>query len=58
MVKLQAAQTRPRFADGVLAKTQTLSGAPPTPPAASALREFISPEGQGSDPPTMTLTEL
>jgi hypothetical protein len=58
MVKLQAAQTRPRFADGVPAKTQTLSGAPSTPSAASALREFINPEGQGSGPPTTTLAEL
>ena len=36
MVKLQAAQTRPRFADGVLAETQTMSGAPSTPPAATS----------------------
>jgi hypothetical protein len=54
MVKLQAAQTRPRFADGVHAETQTMSGAPSTPPAAPALCEFINPEGQISGPPTTT----
>ena len=57
MVKLQAAQTRPRFAEGVLTETQTLSGASSTPPAASALCEVINPEGQGSGPPTTTLAE-
>jgi hypothetical protein len=52
--EVATAQIRPRFAEGVLAETQTLPATPSTPTAASALGEAIDPEGQGSGPPTTT----